>query len=56
MERLDQVIAFTRKFQVEVSHFLKFVCYFIFHLSSIGLTMSWGMVAATSRIGQMFWD
>ena len=44
------------KFQVEVSHLLKFVCYLIFSLSSMGLTMSWGMVSAISRVGQMIWD
>lgn len=44
-----------RKFQVEVSHLLKFVCYLFFHLAaSLGLTMSWGMVSAKSRIGRGF--
>lgn len=44
------------KFQVEVSHLLKFMCYLIYNLSSIGLTMSWGMVSAISRVGQMILD
>ena len=48
--------SFARKFQVEVSHLLKFVCYLIFILSSLGLTMSWGMVSAISRIGRTFLD